>query len=55
MKTKYPILIVVFRVITSDGVVMVPFIFPPGLRLNTEAYIKCMEEGVLPWIEIVAV
>ena len=28
---------------------MHPFIFPSDLRLNTEAYIKCLEEFVLTW------
>ena len=37
----------VFGVVTSDGDVMPPFIFPHGLRLNMEANIKCLEELVL--------
>ena len=27
------------------------FIFPQGLRINMETYIKCLEEVVLPWIK----
>ena len=43
-----------FEVVTSDVDVMPPFIFPHGLRPNTEAYVKYPEEAVLPWIERVA-
>ena len=44
----------VFGVVTSDSDVMLSFIFPHGFRLNTEAYIMCLEEMVLTWIERVA-
>ena len=46
MKTKHP----GFGVITSDGDVMPSFIFLYGLRLKTEAHIKCLEEAWLAWI-----
>ena len=51
MKTKHPGLITVFYVITSD---ILSLIFPHTLRLDMEAYIKCPEEAVLPWIETMA-
>ena len=41
----------VFEVVNSDGGVMPPFIFPHGLRLNMEVYMKCLEEVVLACIE----
>ena len=46
----------VFRVnlIYYSGGVITTFIFPYGLRVNREAYIKCLEEVVLPWFERVA-
>ena len=44
----------VFGVVTSDGNVMLPFIFPHSIRFNTEAYIKCLEKVVQLWIEMVA-
>ena len=48
MKTKHPVYIMVFGVVTSDRDTMPPFIFPHGLTLNTEAaYIKYLEEVVL--------
>ena len=34
MKTKYPVYIMVFGVVTSDGN-MPPFILPHGIKLNT--------------------
>ena len=40
MKTKHPVAIMVFEVVTSDGDVLPPFIFPLGLPLNMKAYIK---------------
>ena len=51
IKTKHPIHIIVLRVITSNVDVMSPSIFPCCLTLNTEAYIKGLEELVLPWIQ----
>ena len=44
----------VFGMVTSNGDIMPPFIFPHSLRLNTEAHIKYLEEIVLAWIERVA-
>ena len=40
--------------VISDGVVMLPFIFPYGPTLNKEAYIKYLEEVLLSWTEMVA-
>ena len=53
-KTKHPVHIIVFAVVTSNGDIMPPFVFLHGFKLNTEAYIKSMEEIVLFWIERVA-
>ena len=39
----------VLGLVTSDGDVLHLFIFPCSLRLNTEAYIKSLEEIVLSW------
>ena len=46
--------LVMFRVVTCDGDVMSPCIFPHDLRLNMETKIKCLEEVVLSWVERVA-
>ena len=48
MKIKYPVHIMVFQMVTCDSDIKAPFIFSQGLRLNIEAYIKCLEEAVLP-------
>ena len=37
-----------------NGNLMPPFIFPHVLNLNTEVYIKCLEEIVPPWIKTIA-
>ena len=50
MKTKHPADIMLFGVVTSDVDVMPLFIYPRGLRLNTETNIMCLEEVVLTWI-----
>ena len=44
MKTKYPVNIMVFRVVTSDGDVMPPLIFWYYYRPNMKANIKCLKE-----------
>ena len=51
MKTKHPIHIRVFKLITSNGDAMPPLIFPYGLTQNTEGYIKSVKEVMLSWIE----
>ncbi len=50
-KAKHSVHIMVFGGITREGDVRPPFIFPLRLRLNTETYLKCLEEVVLLWIE----
>ena len=54
MKAKYPVHITVFGVVTSEGDIMLLFIFLHGLSLNRETYIKHLEEVVPAWIERVA-
>ena len=54
LKNKQAVCIMVFGVVSCDYDIMLPFIFPHGLRLNAEAYIKCLEEVVLIWITKVA-
>lgn len=44
---KHPVNTMVLGVIISYGDVMFPFIFPPSLRTNREAYIKCPEKVML--------
>ena len=51
MKTKHLVNIMMFGKVTSNDDIMLPFIFPNGIRINMKAYIKCLEEVILPWIE----
>ena len=52
-KTKHPVHIMVFGVITGDGNIIPLFIFSYGLRLNTEAYIawimRLVAERIYIW------
>ena len=48
MKTKFPNMVMVFGVISSDGDMMLPHIFEMVLRVNTEIYLQVMETVVLP-------
>ena len=52
IKTKFPNMVMVFGVISSD--MMPPHIFEMGLRFDTEIYPKVMETVMLPWIKQVA-
>ena len=53
MKTKHPVHVMVFGMVTSSGEIILPFIFLYCLQLNTLTYIKCLKEVVLLWIEMV--
>ena len=55
MKTRYPVHIMMFGLVTSDGNLVSAFIFAYGSRLNTEVFIKCLEEVVLSLSDRVAV
>ena len=50
-KAKHAVHIMVFGVVRSNGNVMSQFTFPHYLRLNMEAYDKCLEELVLSWMK----
>ena len=50
MQTKFPATVMVFGVFSSEGHVMLPYIFPKGLKVNTDEYLKVLEMHVLPWI-----
>ena len=51
MKTKLPVTVMAIGVVSSEGHCMPPHIFEAGLEVNTEVYLKVMEETVLPWIK----
>ena len=52
MKIKYLVHIIVIWVVTSDGDVIPPLMLTSDLILNIEAYIKYLEDVVVPWIVI---
>ena len=54
IKTKRPKPIMMSEVATNDSDVMPPFISPHDFKLNTETYIKCLEEILPLWIERIA-
>ena len=54
MKTKHPVHIMVFGVVTCDGYIIPQFIFLHGLRLIMEAKSKCLEKVDLAEIKRVA-
>ena len=47
MKTKHPVHIMMFEMVISNVNIMPPFIYPHGAWLNTETYIKYLEEVML--------
>ena len=49
MKIKHPVRIRVFEIITSNGDIIYSFIFPHGLKLNTETFIKYLQKVAQPW------
>ena len=51
MKTKFPASVMVLGVVTSNGDVMPPHFFGDKEKVNTEVYIKALEEVVKPWVE----
>ena len=51
IKTKHSVKTKVFGVVTSDTYIMSLFIFPHGLKLLTETFIKCLEEIVWPGLK----
>ena len=46
IETKHPVYVMIFGVVSSNGNIIPLFIFQHGLSLNTEAYLKIMEELV---------
>ena len=50
-KTKFPSSVMVLCVVSNEGHVMPPHIFPQCLRVNATAYIEVLETIVKPWIK----
>ena len=51
MKTKFPITIMVLGVVSSEGEVMPPHFFEPGVRLNADSYVDVLTNVVKPCLD----
>lgn len=49
-RSKHPSHIMVFGLVSSDGKKMPPVFCDKGFKLNTEGYLKILQENVLPWV-----
>ena len=54
MKTKFPVTVMVFGVVSSEGHVMPPHIYEVGLKVNTKVYLGVLKSVVIPWCNQVA-
>ena len=54
MKTKFPAMVMVFGVVSSEGHIMPPQIFEVGLKVNTKMYLDVLKSVVIPWYNQVA-
>ena len=54
MKTKFPAIVMVFGVVSSEGHIMPPHIFKVGLKVNTKVYLNMLKSVVIPWCNQVA-
>jgi hypothetical protein len=54
MSTKFPATVMVLGVVSNEGDVMPPHIFPKGLRVDTDEYLNVMETVVKPWMDQIA-
>ena len=54
MKTKFPAMIMVFGVVSSEGHIMPPHVFEVSLEVNTKVYLDVLKSVVIPWYNQVA-
>ena len=54
IKIKFPAMVMVFSVVSSEGHIMPPHIFEVGLKVNTKEYQDVMKSVVIPWYNQVA-
>ena len=54
MKTKFPAMVMVFGVVSSDSHIMPLHIFEVGLKVNTKVYLDVLKSVVIPWCNQVA-
>ena len=54
MKTKFPVTVMVFGVVSNEGHIIPPHIFEVGLKVNTKVYLDVLKSAVIPWCNKVA-
>ena len=54
MKTKFPAMVMVFGVVSSEGHIRPPHNFEVGLKVNTKVYLDVLKNVVIPWCNQVA-
>ena len=54
MKTKFPAMVMVFVVVSSEGHIMPPHIFEVGLKVNTKVYLDVLKSVAIYWCNQVA-
>ena len=54
MKTKFPVTVMVFGVVSSESHIMHPHIFEVGLKINTKVYLDVLKSVVISWCNQVA-
>ena len=54
MKTKFPVMVMVFSVVSSEVRIMPPHIFDVGLKIHTKVYLDVLKSVVIPWYNQVA-
>ena len=54
MKTKFPAMVMVFGVVSSEDHIMPPHIFEVSLKVNTKVYLDVLKSVVIPWRNQVA-
>ena len=53
-KTKFPAMVMVFGVVSSEGHIIPPYIFEVGLKVNTKVFLDVLKSAVIPWCNQVA-
>ena len=54
MKKKFPVTVMVFGVLSSEGHIIPPHIFKVSLKVNTKAYLDVLKSVVIPWCNQIA-
>ena len=54
MKTKFPVTVMVFGVVSSEGHTMPPHISEVSLKVNTKMYLDVLKSVVISWSNQVA-